>query len=104
MKTINYGKFFVTIEKCEIKDNRLSINIKLKNKSTVQNIIFPEEEIRLIADGEIIQIDNYKFENNLDPNQETSGQLFFNISSKPKKAILQFGKSSLPKTILEIKL
>jgi len=104
MKTANYGKLLIIIEKSGIIESKLIINVKIKNNASVQTIIFPHEEIRLLADGEIIPLDNYKFENNLDPSQESSGQLFFKISAKPKKAILQFGKSSLPKTILEIKL
>jgi hypothetical protein len=104
MKTINYGKLLITIEKSGISEGKLIIDVKIKNNASLQTIIFPHEEIRLLADETIIPLDNYKFENNMDAGQEVMGQLFFNISSKPKKIILQFGKSSLPKTILEIKL
>jgi hypothetical protein len=104
MKTANYGKLFISIEKFELNDKELSINIKMKNNASVQTIIFPSEEIRLLADSTIIPLDNYKFENNLDIGQESSGQLFFKILEKPKKMMLQFGKSSLPKISIEIKL
>lgn len=104
MMKINYGKLLITAEKSEMDESKLIINVKIKNNASVQTIIFPHEEIRILADGKIIPLDNYKFENNLDAGQETGGQLFFNMPAKPKKAILQFGKSSLPKTILEIKL
>lgn len=103
MKSANYGKLLISAEKPEITEKDLIINIKMKNNASVQTIIFPNEEIRLLADNEVVQLDNYKFENNLDPGQESSGQLFFKISSKPKKMMLQFGKSVLPKTNIELK-
>ncbi|MDD4353175.1 MAG: hypothetical protein PHN56_01820 [Candidatus Nanoarchaeia archaeon] len=102
MKTVNYGKLLILIEKFEITEKDLTIDIKLKNNASVQTIIFPIEEIRILADNQIIGLDNYKFENNLDPNQESSGQLFFKINNKPKKMILQFGKLSLPKINIDI--
>jgi len=104
MKTLNYGKLLISIEKSEIKEKDLIVTVKIKNTASVQNIIFPDEEIRLLDDKEIIPLNNYKFENNLDPGQETSGQLLFKIIIKPKKAVIQFGKSTLPKTNTELKI
>jgi hypothetical protein len=102
MKTINYGKLFISIGKVEFKEKDLIININMKNNASVQTIIFPNEEIRILVDNQIIALDNYKFENNLDSGQESAGQLFFKILSKPKKLILQFGKLTLQKSNIEI--
>jgi hypothetical protein len=102
MKMANYGKLLISIEKVEIKEGDLTIDIKMKNNASVQTIIFPDEEIRLIADDEIIALQNYKIENNLDIGQESRGKLFFKIQKKPKKMVLQFGKLSMPKTNIEL--
>jgi hypothetical protein len=103
MNAANYGKLFISVKKAETNEGDLIIDITMKNKATVQTIIFPNEEIRLIADDEIIALQNYKIENNLDIGQESSGKLFFKIQKKPKKMVLQFGKSSLSKTNIELK-
>lgn len=103
MKTITYGKLFISLLSTEIKNDSVAVNIKIKNNASVQTIIFPNEEVRLLADDAPVELDNYKFENNLDPGQETEGNLSFKIAKKPKKMVLQFGKLSLPKVNAELK-
>ncbi|PIU89072.1 hypothetical protein COS64_01845 [archaeon CG06_land_8_20_14_3_00_37_11] len=113
-KRINYGKLAITIEsienknsfsskKAENNDEFLIINLALKNNATVQTIIFPDEEIRIIISNKIFPLENYKFENNLDPAQESRGYLLFTIPKDTKKCNLQFGKTALPKTNTELK-
>lgn len=101
MKTLNYGKLFITVLGVESKES-FNVNIKIRNNASVQTIIFPNEEVRLIADDKIIPLIDYKFENNLDPSQEVTGTLFFG-SVKAKKYVLQFGKTVLPKVNVELK-
>ncbi|MDD5054128.1 MAG: hypothetical protein PHG04_01975 [Candidatus Nanoarchaeia archaeon] len=103
MTAINYGKLAISLEKHELTENKLTMDVKIKNNSGMQSIIFPNEEIRIIADESIILLDNYTIENNLDAGQETKGQLFFKIKNEPKKIILQFGKPSLPQKIIKLK-
>jgi len=102
MKTLTYNKLFITITRTEEKNDTFIVNLKIKNNAPCQTIIFPNEEIRLLVNKEVINLDNYKFENNLDPGQETEGSLFFKISGKPKKATLQFGKLVLTKKNVNI--
>jgi len=98
MKTLTYGKLFITILGIE---GDLIVNIKIKNNASVQSILFPNEEVRLIADNKVVPLDNYAFENNLDPGQEVTGKLFFK-DVKAKKKVLQFGKNVLPKVNVDL--
>ncbi|MFA5406275.1 MAG: hypothetical protein WC307_02870 [Candidatus Nanoarchaeia archaeon] len=102
MKSLNYGKLFITIIGTETNKGTLVVNIKIKNNASVQSIIFPNEEIRLIVDGQVVLLDDYKFENNLDSGQEVTGTLSFKTAKKAKKTVLQFGKTVLPKINVEL--
>jgi len=103
MNTLNYGKLFITILGKQVDSGMFTINIKIKNNATLTSIIFPNEEVRLIADGQVIPLEDYKFENNMNPGQEVTGTLLFKLSAKVKKAVLQFGKTVLPKVNVELK-
>lgn len=81
------------------------LNIEAKNNSTKQVIIFYEEEVRLVNEsGEIIPLENYKLENNFDPQFETEGLLSFLVPKEGNKFKLQFGKKSLPKVEIEFEV
>ncbi len=79
--------------------------IEARNKSPKQVIVFPSEEIGLITEAdEIIGLENYSMETNLDPQTETKGFLLFLVGKEDTKFKLQFGKKSLPKVEIEFKL
>lgn len=83
----------------------LVLNVEAKNNSTKQVIIFYEEEVRLLNEsGEIIPLENYKLENNFDPQSETKGFLSLLVPKEDNTFKLQFGKKSMPKVELKIKL
>jgi len=71
----------------------LVLELTMKNTSKSQFIIFLQEEIRLRIGKEIIPLENYKIENNLDGGQESAGLLLFAIPEGAKSAKILFGKS-----------
>ncbi|MGQ9847999.1 MAG: hypothetical protein ACUVQP_10955 [Bacteroidales bacterium] len=83
----------------------LVLNVEAKNNSAKQIIIFYDDEIRLINEsGEIIPLENYKLENNFDPQTEAKGFLSFLVAKDGNTFKLQFGKKSMPKTELDLNL
>lgn len=83
----------------------LVLNVEAKNNSTKQVIIFYEEEVRLVNEsGEIIPLENYKMENNFDPQAEAKGFLSFLVAKDGDTFKLQFDKKSLPKIELDFDL
>jgi len=70
----------------------LILELSMKNTSKSQFIIFQQEEISLKIGKEIIPLENYKIENNLDGGQESTGFLLFAIPEGAKRAKLLFGK------------
>lgn len=83
----------------------LVLNVEANNNSTRQVIIFYEEEVRLLTEsGEIIPLEDYKIENNFDPQVETKGFLLFLVVKNDNTFKLQFGKKSLSKVELEFGL
>jgi hypothetical protein len=83
----------------------LVLNVVAKNKSAKQVILFYDEEVRLINEsGETISLENYKMENNFDPQFETKGFLSFLVVKEDNKSKLQFGKMCMPKVELAIDL
>jgi hypothetical protein len=67
--------------------------------------VFYDEEIRLINEsGEIITLENYKMENNFDPQSEAKGFLLFIVAKENKKFKLQLGKKSLSKMEVEFEI
>lgn len=81
----------------------LALNVEAKNNSAKQVIVFYDEEVRVVNEtGEIIPLENYKLENNFDPQAETKGFLSFLVQKEGNKFKLQFGKKSMPKTELEL--
>ena len=83
----------------------LTLNLEAKNNSTKQGVIFYDEEVRLLNEpGEIIPLENYKIENNFDPQVEAKGFLLFLVPKEDSKFKLQFGKKSLPKAEIKFEI
>lgn len=83
----------------------LVLNVEAKNNSTRQIIIFYDEEVRMLNESrEIIQLENYKIENNFESQAEAKGFLLFLVAKESKKFILQFGKKSLPKVEIDFEI
>jgi len=83
----------------------LVLNVEAKNNSTKQVFVFYDEEVRLINEsGEIISLENYRLENNFDPQSEAKGYISSLAAKGNTKFKLQFGKKSLSKVELELKL
>ena len=75
------------------------------NKGSGQAFMYPDEEARLIVDGEVIPLRNYRMETNMDANKKYSGQqLFFVVPENAKDFTIEFGKKSLPKQTVRIKI
>lgn len=84
----------------------LVLKVKLKNISVKDYpvIIFPDEEIKLTFDDREILLENWKFNNNLNKDEETEGYLLFLIPDLPKKMVLQLGRKVGPKITMEIQV
>ena len=83
----------------------LMIYFDAVNKSSSQAFIYPDEEVRLIVSGEVIPLRNYRMETNKDPNKKYSDeQLFFVVPEDAKAFTLEFGKKTLPKQSVKIKI
>ena len=71
--------------------------------NTSKNTVFfdPNAEFNLLADGESIQLDNYKLETALDPGKSSDGYLQFIILEKAKNFVVVIGKKIAPKMELK---
>lgn len=83
----------------------LILTVEVKNNSTKQVTIFYEEEVRVLNEsGEIYPLENYKLENNFNPQFEAKGFLSFLVPKEDSKFKIQFGKKSLPKVEIEFEI
>ncbi len=115
-KSINYQGIEFGIVSAEIrveyKNSKSSedktfliLNIRAKNNSPKQVFVFYGEEVRLFSEyQEVIPLEDYGMETDLEPNSEVKGFLLFLVPKKDTRFKLQFGKKSLPKVELELDL
>lgn len=83
----------------------LMIYFDSTNKGVGQAFFYPGEEARLVVEGEIIPLRNYRMETNKDPGKlYKDEQFFFVVPETAKEFILEIGKKTLPKQTIKIKL
>jgi len=70
------------------------IGIRVENEKSASTLYSsPDSEIHLVADtGEVIALDNYKYETALDRGKPSEGYLSFKVPEGSKRFTLEFGK------------
>ena len=84
----------------------LVLDLEMKNTNpSYPVILFFAEEVTIFVekDKTLIKPENYKIENNLDPGQESKGQIWFVVPEAAKKFKLQFAKTGA-KSEVDLKL
>jgi len=81
------------------------IGIRVENEKSASTLYSsPDSEIHLVADtGEVIALDNYKYETALDRGKPSEGYLSFKVPEDSKRFTLEFGKKTEKKEQVEIR-
>ena len=83
----------------------LMVYFDVTNKGKGQQFMYPDEEVRVIINGETIPLRNYRMETNMDSGRTYKDeQFFFVVPEDTKEFILELGKKILPKTTIKMKI
>ena len=82
----------------------LMVRFNVSNTSGKQLFFSPDEEFRAIADGQIIPLENYKLETNMDAGYSNEGHLLFIIPETAHSFIVEFGTKTKEKTSINVSI
>lgn len=113
--SVDYNKFkinFIKLEKgTEIAlrtspqgKEFLVLYLNLKSDAKVTNYFYPDEELALVCDSEVVKPERYTTKSDIDPGQTVEGNMTFIVPENTKKFKVEVGKKGTQKLAVEIEI
>ena len=78
--------------------------LNLKSDAKTTNYFYPDDELDLVCDGEIVKPERYTTKSDIDPGQTVEGNMMFIIPENTKKFKVEVGKKGTQKLTVEMEI